>query len=187
MLSSSEKQFLLRAARLALEQAVKGAATDPLPPCSDGVREKRGAFVTLRIREELRGCIGYVDPVGALSDVVQELAVKAALEDVRFLPVAERELPQISIEISVLSALTPFIDIEDIEIGTHGLVLELGRSRSLLLPQVAVEFGWDRETFLDHTARKAGLPSDAWNHPEVRKYLFTAEIFAEQTSDVNHP
>ncbi|MEE9288017.1 MAG: AmmeMemoRadiSam system protein A, partial [Bacteroidota bacterium] len=115
-----------------------------------------------------------------LVETVSDVAVKAALEDPRFVPVTEEELNEVVIEISVLSPLQSINRIEDIEVGRHGLVIERGSCQGLLLPQVALEYHWDREAFLKFTARKAGLAADAWKDPETSIYVFTAEIFREE-------
>jgi uncharacterized protein (TIGR00296 family) len=94
----------------------------------------------------------------------------------------ESELARANIEVSVLSPLIRVRDISEIIVGKHGLLIELGRARGLLLPQVATEYGWGRETFLAHTSRKAGLPADAWNDPEASIYSFTAELIQEPES-----
>ncbi len=179
MLTDSEKQFLLRLARSSLESAVRRTPLPPLGPCDASLLEPRGAFVTLREGGELRGCIGYVDAVKPLAHTVREVTAKAALEDVRFPPVGPDELPGIGIEISVLSPLSRLDEIAGIELGTHGLMIEFEKYRGLLLPQVPLEHGWDRETFLSQTAKKAGLPSSIWKHREARTYTFTADIFSE--------
>jgi AmmeMemoRadiSam system protein A len=179
MLTDVQKQLLLETARNAIEAAIRGRETphpkihDPLL-CLPG-----GAFVTLKIDAELRGCIGYIEPVRPLIETVREVAIKAALEDFRFSPIGEDELSNVSIEISVLSPLTKITDILDIVVGKHGLLIEAGNQRGLLLPQVAIEQHWDRETFLAQTSRKAGLPPGNWRHPDTSIFIFTAEILRE--------
>jgi AmmeMemoRadiSam system protein A len=179
MLSESEKEFLLQNARRSIEAAVrrKGAALPEKLP--QPLMELCGAFVTLHKGGELRGCIGYIEGLKPLIETIWDAAEKAALEDYRFMPVTVEELPDIEIEISVLSPLKHVKDINEIEIGKHGLVVEVGYNRGLLLPQVATEYSWDRETFLNQTARKAGLLSDGWKNPEAKIFIFTAEIFSE--------
>ena len=176
-LDDSQRKRLLGIARRALEGYI-GAGK--IPP-EEGVRGKLAApgsaFVTLTKNGRLRGCIGYTEAVAPLFKVVQECAVAAATEDPRFPPVSSNELPSLRVEISVLTPLVP-IRPEEIEIGRHGLMVTQGRMRGLLLPQVAVEWGWDRETFLDQTCVKAGLPSSAWRHGATL-LAFTAEVFGE--------
>jgi AmmeMemoRadiSam system protein A len=181
VLTDSEKQILLRLARASIESAVRNA---PLPPAGSrepSLLEPRGVFVTLRQGKELRGCIGYADPVKPLAQTVREVAAKAALEDTRFPPVLPEELPGLVIEISVLSPMIRMQDAAEIELGKHGLMIEYRRRRGLLLPQVPGEYGWDRETFLAQTAKKAGLPPLIWQDPGAETSLFTAEIFDEET------
>jgi AmmeMemoRadiSam system protein A len=141
--------------------------------------EPRGLFVTLHRGGQLRGCIGTLAPTGDLTRVVSEFALRAAFEDPRFTPLAAGELPDCSIEISILTAPRPIDGPEEIEIGRDGLILELGGRRGLLLPQVATEHGLDPELFLAELARKAGVPSDAWRRPEARVWIFQAEVFSE--------
>jgi AmmeMemoRadiSam system protein A len=179
-LSDEDKRELLRIARRSIECTVRGL---PLPvpnPTSDALRETRGAFVTLTEHGHLRGCIGYTEAMKPLADVVNEVAAKAAVEDPRFPPVSEEELNEIELDVSVLSPLQKVSDISTIEVGRHGLLLELGYFRGLLLPQVAVEYKWDREAFLENTSRKAGLPPDAWKERDAILYSFTAEVFSEK-------
>jgi AmmeMemoRadiSam system protein A len=174
--SADERRFLLKLAHEAIDAAVQGREADTTPP-SEHLAEKRGAFTTLHLHGQLRGCVGYVFAVRPLSHTIAETAVAAALHDTRFLPVTPEEAREIDIEISVLSPLKP-IDPEDVEVGKHGLVVTLSGRRGLLLPQVPQEYGWDRETFLSETCRKAGLPADAWEHGATLE-AFTAEVFSE--------
>jgi len=141
-------------------QNSEGKTVDTTSP-NEHLAEHRGAFTTLRIGGELRGCVGYVFPNYSLYRTIAETAVAAATNDTRFTPVTQEELPKLEYEISVLSPLQP-IDPEDVEVGKHGLVVTFGGRRGLLLPQVPVEHGWDREAFLAQTCVKAGLPADAW-------------------------
>jgi AmmeMemoRadiSam system protein A len=140
-----------------------------------------GAFVTLRENGDLRGCIGFIDTQQSLAETVREAAARAAREDPRFTPVTPEEIAKLEIEISVLSALRRIESDREIEIGLHGLVVEAGGRRGLLLPQVALEFGWDQSTFLRQTLRKAGLPSQLKDTIEMRMYVFSAEVFDERT------
>jgi AmmeMemoRadiSam system protein A len=141
--------------------------------------EPRGLFVTLRKDGELRGCIGTLAPTGDLTRCVPEYALRAALEDPRFAPLAEDELPHCTLEISVLTAPRSIEGPDEIEIGRDGLILEVGRRRGLLLPQVAEEWGFDAARFLAEVARKAGLPPDAWRDADARLWAFGAEVFSE--------
>jgi AmmeMemoRadiSam system protein A len=178
--SPEERAELLRVAHEAIEAALAGRKLD-LNPASERLLDLRGAFTTLHLEGNLRGCVGYVYPVKALCRTVAETAVAAAFNDTRFLPVTAEEAPRLKVEISVLSPLVP-IAAEDIEAGRHGLVITLGSRRGLLLPQVAVEFGWDAQTFLQETCHKAGLPPDAWERGAVIE-AFTAEVFHDEGFD----
>jgi AmmeMemoRadiSam system protein A len=135
--------------------------------------------VTLKKAGELRGCIGTLAPHGNLAPAVSEYALRAALEDPRFAPLAAEELPDCRIEISVLSPPEPISGPDEIEIGRDGLILEKDGRRGLLLPQVATEWGFDAERFLAEVARKAGLPGEAWKDPAARLWAFRAEAFSE--------
>lgn len=149
------------------------------PAASAALAEPRGAFVTLKRRGKLRGCVGQPMPLDSLANTVAACAALAAREDTRFPPVPPGEIAELTIEISVLSPMKP-IPPREIEIGRHGLWIEAGRRRGLLLPQVAVEHGFTRERFLAETCAKAGLPADAWQAPGARISGFTAEIFSEE-------
>ena len=140
-----------------------------------------GAFVTLHLAGDLRGCIGYIEYPGPLRQAVDAVSRKAAFEDPRFSPLSPAELDRIHIEISVLSPLHRIAGVEDVQVGRDGLVVELGRHRGLLLPQVATEYGWGAEEFLNNTARKAGLPPTAWHDPAAELYAFAAEVFSEDS------
>jgi AmmeMemoRadiSam system protein A len=137
----------------------------------------RGGFTTLHLNGKLRGCIGYVVPTHSLYRTVAETARAAAFDDPRFRPITSDEASELKIEISVLSLLQP-IRPEEVQIGVHGLVVAYGGRRGLLLPQVPVEWGWDRETFLAQTCLKAGLPPDAWLQG-AELQAFTAEVFSD--------
>jgi AmmeMemoRadiSam system protein A len=178
-LTDEEKQALLQIARTSIQSAVEGLSLPIIKNVDETLRQPRGVFVTLRVNEELRGCIGYVEPLFPLAQATQDVAVKAAMEDPRFLPLSTAELESVTIEISVLSPLEILHDIENVEIGKHGLVISAGYRRGLLLPQVATEYNWDRKQFLNHTAMKAGLSPDAWTRKEAQLFTFTVEKFDE--------
>jgi AmmeMemoRadiSam system protein A len=144
------------------------------------LNEPGGAFVTLHAHGDLRGCIGYIESAMPLSRVVEDVAEKAAFEDPRFPPLTPDEYPEVRMEISILSPLRRIASPEEIVIGSHGLLLEHGWHRGLLLPQVATEHRWDRTAFLENVARKAGLPATAWKDPSARIFIFTADIIREQ-------
>jgi hypothetical protein len=177
-LTAEERDALLRAARESIAAHLQGRPPR-LPAPAGPLAEKRGAFVTLHREEgELRGCVGLMRSDRPLLETVARMAVAAATEDGRFAPVTEAELPGLRIEISALGSLEP-IRPEAVEVGRHGLLVSYGGRRGVLLPQVPVEQGWDRETFLAHTCWKAGLPEDAWRRPGVELLAFTAVVFGE--------
>lgn len=175
--SLEERQVLLQLAHRSIEAALEGRKLDLTPPGAH-LSGMRGAFTTLHLHRRLRGCIGYVAPTHSLYRTVAETAQAAAFDDPRFQPVTLEEASSLKVEISVLSLLQP-IRPEDVVIGVHGLVVAKGRRRGLLLPQVPIEWQWDRETFLAQTCLKAGLPPDAWRQ-DVDLQAFTAEVFAEE-------
>jgi AmmeMemoRadiSam system protein A len=177
MLTAAEKEALLQVAREAIEAAVRQQAYAPPPPDSPRLQEPRGAFVTLKVEGNLRGCIGLTESPTPLVETVARMARAAALEDPRFTPVGPDELEAIDVEISALTPMTPLRSPEDIEVGRHGLMIRHAGRSGLLLPQVPVEWGWDREDFLVHVCRKAGLPDDAWRSAEL--LTFEAEVFGE--------
>lgn len=177
-LTEEDRKVLLKLARQALEVGVCGVL-EPKEPSelTPALLEHRGAFVTLRKQEDLRGCIGHVETSAPLYTTVQECAVAAALSDPRFRPVTPDETPLLRMEISVLSPPSEIAH-DQIVIGQHGLIITRGRRRGLLLPQVPVTWNWTREQFLEETCLKAGLPPDAWKKG-ARIEAFTAEVFEE--------
>lgn len=178
LLSAAERQAVLLAARSAVADAASGRSPAALP--LEGVFARRaGAFVSLHRGGELRGCIGHIGADEPLGTVIGRCAVAAATEDPRFAPVRPEEVPGLDVEVSVLGPIEPVGDVREIDVGRHGLIVEQQWHRGLLLPQVAMEHGWDRETFLDHTCVKAGLPRDAWRHG-ARILRFEAEVFGER-------
>ena len=188
-LNPHECATLLRIARDALEEYVRhGRRIDTAAySLSPRLREAHGAFVTLRHEGDLRGCIGYTRSIKPLADTVAENAVNAASRDPRFPPVTADELPRLHIEISALGAGdetgSPFIrvhDLSEVQIGRDGLYLETANhSSGLLLPQVALEQGWNLEQFLEGVCRKAGAEPHAWRHPGAKLYRFTAQVIEE--------
>ena len=179
--SAEERGLLLKLAHDSIDAALRrsppDAASNFAVPSSPHLSEARGAFTTLHLHDRLRGCVGFVQPLRPLYQTVAETAVAAAFNDPRFDPVTDDEAALLKIEISVLSLLRP-ITLPEIEIGRHGLVVTHRFQRGLLLPQVAVEHEWDRETFLAETCQKAGLPPDAWLHGATVEG-FTAEVFGD--------
>ena len=178
-LSRDDQRLLLDLARSAIEAHLAERPAPERAP-SPALQQRCGAFVTLSRREdgELRGCVGYVEPILPLAETVARAAVAAAVHDGRFAPVTLAELPQLSLDISALSP-TSRVRAEEIEVGTHGLMIHCAGRSGVLLPHVAVEQGWDRQEFLIHICRKAGLPSDAWKMPDADLLVFTALVFGE--------
>jgi uncharacterized protein len=177
MTSDRDRTLLLTLAREAIAAHV-GAAPAHVPAITGILAQPGGAFVTLHSRGELRGCIGHIEPTDPIGRTVQQCAVAACSADPRFPPVTPAQLPHIDIEISLLGPLESIAGPPDIEIGRHGLVVQQGWARGLLLPQVAVEWRWDAETFLGQTCHKAGLPHDAWKRG-AKIWRFDAEVFGE--------
>jgi AmmeMemoRadiSam system protein A len=180
VLTEPEKRELLRFARQSLESAVRSTPGPELESPTDALKRESGGFVTLKKHGELRGCIGYIEPIKPLYLTVAEMAVSAGTGDPRFYPVAEDELPDVMIEISVLSPLKEISGPEEIQVGRDGIYIVKDYRSGVLLPQVATEYGWDSLTFLEQTCVKAGLPTDAWRK-DAKIYIFSAEIFGEES------
>ena len=181
-LIAADKKVLLALARSVIGRALKNepfSADDPDALQTPALKQKMGGFVTLTIGGELRGCIGEIFPRRPLADVVVDHAFDAAFEDPRFPPLSAREFPRIKIEISALTPPVPVASYQDIEIGRHGMVLELGGRSAVFLPQVAPEQGWDLATTLTYLSRKAGLPGNAWKDPRAKFTVFEAVVFHE--------
>lgn len=181
MLTPQERSHLLELAQKSLIAHFEGKTFEPEPPSPSQyphLWEKRALFVTLYKGRTLRGCVGNIAPEEALYKEVCKVVLSSAFEDPRFPPLEREELSQIEIEISLLS---PFrkVGLEDIVIGRDGIYIKKGFNRGLLLPQVAIENNWDRETFLAHACLKAGLPKDCYLDPEVEIYAFTVEVIRE--------
>jgi len=172
-----EKRVLLSLARLSVEAAAAGSAP-PGIPADEICGIQGGAFVTLKLNGRLRGCIGHFTGLGSLGATVRAMAREAALADPRFVQVSPSEVKKLVIEISVLSPMHR-IDPDDVIPGIHGLYIRRGARAGTLLPQVAVEEGWDRSTFLAHTCLKAGLHSEAYLEKETEILAYTAEVFRE--------
>ena len=177
-LSQREKDELLKIARKSVESAVRDHKQYEYSPVGfEALAQERGAFVTLKEHGQLRGCIGYVAPVKPLSITVRDVAMFAALRDTRFRPVSAGELGALEYEISVLSPLRRVLDVKEIRVGQHGLIMKKGDIEGLLLPQVPVEEKWDRATFLEQTCYKAGLPGNCWQDADTDIFRFTALVF----------
>ncbi len=186
MIAPADQQQLLAIARGAIE-AWLGLAGRPSTTGSASLDMHAGAFVTLRAGGELRGCIGHLEADQRVADVVASCAVSAASSDPRFAPLSPRELSGVRIEISVLHGFEAVHAASDVVIGRHGLLVERGARRGLLLPQVAPEWGWDAQTFVAHTCQKAGLPADAWPGGGATLYRFEADVFGEPDLMPAHP
>jgi AmmeMemoRadiSam system protein A len=179
-LKSREKEILLDIARHAIESYVSTGTLYVEPREEKALNLRRGCFVTISCQGELRGCIGNFQSEMPLFKEVAEIAVASATKDPRFYPMQEEDLEGFDLEISVLSPLRKVESHEEIIVGSHGIYLEKGYHRGVLLPQVAVEHGWDRDTFLQQTCIKAGLPVDAWCAEDTEIYIFSAEIFGDK-------
>ena len=178
MTPPEDRALLLRVARDAIAAHV-AAAMLPVHDLSGILGRNGGAFVSIHNRGDLRGCIGHIERNEPLGRVVPRCAIAACSSDPRFPPVSSLELLHIDIEISLLGTLEVICGAAEVELGRHGLMVEQGWNRGLLLPQVAAEWGWDVTTFLAQTCHKAGLPRDAWARG-ARVWRFEAEVFGER-------
>jgi uncharacterized protein len=186
VLCDDEKRELLRIARATIREYLATGRLPPGSPHKESLVAPGGVFVSLHSAGELRGCIGTFAETDPLFRTVQQMAISAATRDPRFDQIAPEDLANIEIEISVLSSLKA-AKAEEVEVGKHGLHVSRGRLRGVLLPQVAVEHGWDRDTFLEQTCRKAGLPGDAWQLSGTDIEVFTAQVFSEQKLSAQKP
>jgi len=178
-LGEKDRKKLIEIAKKSVYNKIKGKKTPNFKVTSEVLSRKCGAFVTLNENGRLRGCIGYIVAEKPLYKAVEEVAISAALHDPRFPPVSKSELDKLEFEISVLTPFKLINDINQIEVGKHGLFIVKGNNQGILLPQVAVSNGWDRETFLKQVCIKAGLPPDAWKDKKADIYVFSAEVFGE--------
>ena len=178
--TDAERLALLGVARAAVVAAARVEPAPPLPADLPArLQRPAGAFVTLDdARGRLRGCVGNVTPEGSLASLVARVAIAAATRDPRFPPLRDDELAGLRIEISILSPVRR-VTAAEIDPAIHGVCLEHGRRRAVLLPQVAVEHGWDRETLLLHLCEKADLAPDAWRDPAATLFSFTVETIAD--------
>jgi AmmeMemoRadiSam system protein A len=181
MLSQHQRSQLLKTAREAIAAVLDGRRPEiDLTEFDEELRRPAGAFVSLHEKGgDLRGCIGSIVPVAPLCQAVVSSAVSAAFRDPRFYPLTKEELANVELEISVMGPIEVVRDVSEIEVGRDGLIVRQGRNSGLLLPQVATDFGWDRDAFLSHTCTKAGLPPAAWRSPDTRIERFAAEVFSE--------
>jgi len=178
-LTDLEKKALLALARETIRGRFVPGKSQALPAAGPACAEKRGVFVTLHRKGELRGCIGYPLPMKPLWEAVPEMALAAAFEDPRFPAVSAGELGEINIEISVLTVPRQVDGPGEVRIGCDGIIVSKGFQRGLLLPQVPLEQGWDLEQYISYGCRKAGLPADEWKRG-VRIETFQAIVFAEK-------
>ena len=179
-LEPREQKALLALARQTIAGLVGAPAPESPPQDLPGPEMERGAFVTLHEHGRLRGCIGNFVGQGPLTRTIEEMAVAAASQDPRFPPLRRDELDQVDLEISVLSPLRSIEDVSEIKVGVHGIYIISPRGRGVLLPQVATEYGWDRDTFLDQTCVKAGLAPGCWRQPDTEILIFSAQVFGEE-------
>jgi uncharacterized protein len=176
MIEPADRERLLQLARGSIAAYLAGRAVPVVAP-SPIMERRAGVFVSLHTGRTLRGCIGHIEPDQQLSRAIPNAAIAAASTDPRFAPMTSEELASVHIELSILGPLERIGGAGDIDVGRHGLLVERGWSRGLLLPQVAVEWGWNGDAFLSQTCHKAGLPPDAWKTATV--WRFEAEVFSE--------
>lgn len=184
-LEAHSKKQLLQIARKTIESYVCSGEIPKFDVTDPALHDKRGVFVTLTKKGQLRGCIGQFEAELPLYQMVINMAIASATQDPRFRSVSPEELKDIKIEISVLSPLERINKIDDIQVGVHGIYIKKGWHSGTLLPQVATEYGWDRITFLEETCYKAGLPADAWKDKDTEIYVYTAEVFHENEDSTN--
>jgi AmmeMemoRadiSam system protein A len=180
-LTDEEKKELLRIARATLKEFLMSGRMPPGAPHRKSLTAPAGVFVSLHDGDELRGCVGTTQETTPVYKAIQEMAIASASRDPRFKPVRLEELSLLTIEVSVLGARVKMDSIEKLEIGTHGLHITGGIHKGLLLPKVAVEHGWDANTFLDKTCEKAGLPPGGWKAEGTLVEMFPAQVFDEKT------
>jgi len=176
-LSAKEQDTLLQIARRSIESFVRNGERYIEPREEKTLNTRSGCFVTIKQGGKLRGCIGNFQAEQPLYKEVAVMAIASATKDPRFYPMKVEDLDDFSLEISVLSPLEKIEDVAEIEVGRHGIYIEKGFYRGVLLPQVATDHGWDRTTFLQQTCLKAGLPMDAWRADDAEIYIFSAQIF----------
>ncbi len=175
--NDTEKQYLMDVVKASIETGLASQDYTPPEPPTAQLKEHLGAFVTLKLNRNLRGCIGHVIGDSPLYTTVAKMARAAAFEDPRFPPLTAEEYQQVHLEISILSPVTVCSDTSQVEVGRHGLIVNGQGKSGLLLPQVPVEWKWNREEFLDNTCRKAGLPMGCWKEPTVKVFWFEAVVF----------
>lgn len=176
-LTQEEKDYLKTLVRKSITCRLNKQEESAPEPITEHLRENLGAFVTLNMNGHLRGCIGNVQGTGPLYKTIWKMARAAAFEDPRFPPLSMEEFETVEIEISILSPIDICKDVEQIKIGRHGLIMQRGQQSGLLLPQVAIDWKWNREQFLAQTCQKAGMEPDAWQDPATNIFWFEAEVF----------
>jgi uncharacterized protein len=181
-LNKEQQKFLLKLARDSIKHYLEKGEPIKVKKVEGVLGEKRGAFVTVRYKNQLRGCIGYPTPYLPLLKTIIETSVMAAAKDPRFSPLQKKELPDIDIEISVLSSPEKVKKVSEIKVGEHGIIVSKGMNKGLLLPQVPLEWGWDLKTYLKHGCLKAGLDEDDWEKG-AQIEIFTAQVFSEKDFD----
>jgi AmmeMemoRadiSam system protein A len=179
LLNENEQKELLKIARETIISYVTSGKVPAVETASSGLNLETGCFVTIKQKGQLRGCIGNFVSDKPLYRLVQEMAVSAATRDPRFYPMKAHDLDDFEVDVSVLSPLKKAASVEEIQVGTHGIYIVKGSYRGVLLPQVATDYGWNRDEFLRHTCIKAGLPENAWQG-ECEIYIFSAEVFGEK-------
>ncbi len=177
-LNKEQQKFLLGLAREAIQLYLKTRKTTQRKTKDPQLLEKRGAFVTLKVSDQLRGCIGFPLPYKPLWETIRDAAISAATQDYRFQTLTVEELPNTKVEISVLTLPEPVKDVKEIKVGQHGIIVSKGPCKGLLLPQVPLEWGWNLETYLSHGCLKAGLAEDEWKKG-VDIEIFSAQVFSE--------
>ncbi len=179
-LTTNQKKSLLKTARLTIQHKLDKNLKEAVSVLGDSVfSEVYGLFVTLSIEGHLRGCIGYIEGVEPIRDAISRIALEAAFHDPRFSPLNFSELPEIELEVSILYPLETVTALEEIQVGRDGLVMSRGMYKGLLLPQVATEWNWEREEFLNQTCRKAGMEVHCWENGAIIQ-KFEADVFSEK-------
>jgi len=181
MFTKNHKIALLKYSRAVIKAKLKSSELEYTLPHEAVYEKKYGAFVTLHKNGGLRGCVGYIKAFKPLRETIHDMSIAAAFNDTRFEPLQISEFDDIDIEISILSELVLIKSIDEIKIGRDGLFMKNGYKSGLLLPQVATEYQWDKETFLDQTCNKGRMRIGCWKHPLTETYRFTAEIFSEDS------
>ncbi len=181
MLNKEEQQALLKLARNTIEQYVTKGMIPRFDSSDPAFSQTGGVFVTIHNSGQLRGCIGIIESDESIYKTVEEMAIEAATQDPRFEPINEYELKDIDLEVSVLTPKRRVKSVDEIELGTHGVIVKKGFASGVFLPQVATETGWSRKEFMEHLCEgKAGLSKDAYLDPKTEIYVFEAQVFGEK-------